>query len=210
MIRVGLLDDHKLFAQGLKSLFNEIPNYQLDYYWQEVGAFFREFRNNLPEILLIDINLGDASGIEVCRRIRESNVDVKIIALTMVNERSMIRAMINAGANGYLLKNTSKVELIETLDQIIQGRIVLGKETQKIIDNNSVEANPTKPKRYTITRREKEVLHLIIAEKTTQEIADILGIAFSTVETHRKNLGIKLGARNTAGLVRIAIEEKIV
>ena len=208
MIKVALIDDHNLFAEGMKSLFESIEIADLDYTFTSLEHLLLLKASDWPQVLLLDINLEKESGLEICRKLRKLKAEIKIIAVTMVNELSMVRAMINAGADGYLLKNTSKDELIKAMETVLEGEIYIGSHIKEAV------AKPLAQKKkaviYTITRREKEVLSLIVQEKTTQEIADLLGIAFTTVETHRKNLATKLGVRNLAGLVRVAILENLI
>ncbi len=208
MIDVALIDDHHLFADGLKHMFGEFDSYTLTTYSDESHLLNMQI-HKWPQVLLLDINLENSSGLELCKKFKTDNSEMKIIALTMVNERSMIRAMINAGADGYLLKNTRQEELLFAINTVLDGEIYLGKNTRKIIGKPE-EVIAQKNKRYSITKRETDVLKLLVQEYTTQEIAESLGIAFTTVETHRKNLAIKLGVKNVAGLVRIAIEERLI
>ena len=208
MIEIALIDDHQLFAEGLRHMFADIHRFNLSTYPDE-NVLTNKAIAEWPQVLLLDINLEGASGLELCRDFKARNPEMKIIALTMVNEMSMIRAMINAGADGYLLKNTRKEELVHAIDAVLNGEIYLGENTRKVV-KNPVKLIEQKQRRYSITKRETDVLRLLVEEFTTQEIADQLGIAFTTVETHRKNLSTKLGVKNVAGLVRIAIEEKLI
>lgn len=212
MIRVTIIDDHLLFAEGVIRLLSDLPDISITSCFKS----YRELSENDDlknfDVLLLDINLDTESGIDICKKIKLKSKRIKIIALTMINELSVIRKMINSGADGYLLKNVDKTELSIAIHDVYSGKHYFGKNTSHIIynkiisdqDNNSLDIIPS------ISRREKEVLELIVQEFTTQEIADALHIGFSTVETHRRNLSVKLGARNTAGLVRIALEYGLV
>ena len=130
----------------------------------------------------------------------------------MYEEGSFISGMLKNGAKGYILKNSSKKELIQAIKAVYAGENYYSQEvTQNLISSmmpgKTVSSNPLFPK---ITRREKEILELIVDEHTTQEIADKLFISLSTVETHRANLLSKLNVKNTAGLVRIAMQKGLV
>ncbi len=207
MLRVVLIDDHNLFAEAMKVLFTKIKIADLTDTYPNHLELFKLSPDDWPDIILLDLNLEGITGLDVCKLIKSKVPLVKVVVLTMVNEFSMVRALINAGASGYLLKNTNQEELEQALKEVMNDRIFFGRQTKKEAVGS---VTLTRAKKYTITKREKEVLELITLERTTNEISEILGIAFTTVETHRKNLIIKLGVRNTAGLVKVAIEEKLI
>ncbi len=212
MIRVTIIDDHQLFAEGVIQLLNDVPSIQMDTFYHSYDQFTQKDQLEHYDVMLLDINLDTENGIEICQKIKAKDSAIKIIALTMINEMSVIRKMINSGADGYLLKNVDKNELEKAIREVHQGNQYLGKNTSHIVYNQIRSTKERTPVKLlpSLSRREKEVLALIVEEYTTQEIADTLHIGFSTVETHRRNLSIKLGARNTAGLVRIAIENGII
>lgn len=211
MIRLAIVDDHHLFSTGVIKLLENIDGIQII----ESYKSYHELKNltnpGKYDIILLDINLGVESGIDVCHEIKKEYPIVKIIALTMINELSVIRKMINSGVDGYLLKNVDKDELLKAIFEVYKGEQYWGSNTSHKIYNRFLKEKGNDKKILpSLSRREKEVLELIIEEYTTQEIAETLHISFSTVETHRRNLSIKLGARNTAGLVRIALEHKLI
>jgi len=161
---------------------------------------------------LLDINLPDQSGLEVCKQLREEMPDLKIMALSMFSDESYISAMLGMGAQGYLLKNTGKAELCTAIRSLAAGKTYFSKEVTDVIMRGLMEnrtgANAAKeaPK---VSRRELEVLRHIMDEKTTPEIAQILFLSEKTVESHRAALLAKLGARNTAGMVKTALHWKL-
>ncbi len=212
MIKVVMIDDHKLFGDGVIKLLSDSNDINLRTCYPSYSDLKNHDSINNYKVLLLDINLNEENGIDICHRIKNENDQIKIIALTMINELSVIRKMINNGANGYLLKNVDKSELEKAIVEVYQGNQYFGKDTKQIIYKKAIpySNNDKKVQAPTVSKREKQVLELIVEEFTTQEIADSLHISFSTVETHRRNLSIKMGARNTAGLVRIAIEYGLV
>ena len=211
-INTTIIDDHDLFAEGVMRLLTDSDKISLNASFKSFNDLIEKSTPNAYDVILLDINLELESGIDVCSRIKSSYPEVKIIALTMVNELSVIRKMINNGVDGYLLKNVDKEELELAIVEVYSGNQYFGRNTKHIIYQNVKPPHSIKngDKNPTLSRREKEVLELIVEEYTTQEIADALHISFSTVETHRRNLSIKLGVRNTAGLVRTALEKGLI
>lgn len=212
MIRIFIADDHAMFAEGLESLLAGEPDFQLVGKATTASETLKEVKKNPPDVLLLDINLPDQSGMEVCRQLRSELPDVKIMALSMFSDEGYISAMLGLGAQGYLLKNTGKVELCAAIRNLSAGKTYFSKEVTDVVMRGLMQSRTGSsgvkeaPK---ISRRELEVLRLIMDEKTTPEIAGILFLSEKTVESHRAALLAKLGARNTAGLVKAALQWKL-
>lgn len=212
MIRIFISDDHAMFADGLESLLAGEQDFDLIGKAGTAEDTLRKVTLNPPDVLLLDINLPDQSGLEVCKQLRATLPDVKIMALSMFSDESYISAMLGLGAQGYLLKNTGKVELCAAIRSLASGKTYFSKEVTDVVMRGLMQsrsgASGAKevPK---ISRRELEVLRLIMDEKTTPEIAGILFLSEKTVESHRAALLAKLGARNTAGLVKAALHWKL-
>jgi len=153
------------------------------------------------------------NGIDTCEALLKVFPEAKVIAITSHKESSLIKLMLKKGALGYVLKNTGSKELVTAIKTVFKGEMYVDAMANKILidtlttpqTNRAKEASPF-PK---FSRREKEILQLILAEYTTGEIATKLNISFGTVETHRRNMLVKTGARNTAGLVRISLEYEL-
>lgn len=213
MIKIALVDDHGIVLDGLQSMLSVEPELNVLGAYQS-GAALREALQNgtIPDVLFLDIHLPDANGVELCKKLVADYPDLKIIGLSMVNQASLIKLMLKNGACGYLHKNAGKEEMLTAIQQVYEGDRYLSKEISELLfsGGRGEKANANVSPFPRLSRREKDVLKLIVAEKTTQEIADQLFISFGTVETHRRNILSKLGARNTAGLVRIAIEYDLV
>lgn len=208
MTNILLVDDHQIIIDGLKTLLEEEEN---------IGTLFEAINGaetlkiaaqENPDLVLLDINLPDKSGFEVCQELKSINEKLKIIALTMHGNAGYINKMIKAGVDGYLLKNTGREELLKAIQTVMSGERYFSKEITDILIAGTHQ--PKKPKIsdfiQKLTRREKEILHLIIDEYTTDEIAEKLFISPTTVITHRKSLLRKLNAKNVAGLVKKAFE----
>ena len=163
------------------------------------------------DIILLDLNMPEMNGIDACKAIKKIKPDCKIIILSMISESKMVQKLMNYGASGYLLKNSGQDELIYAITQVHAGHnhfdqeildMMLYPEKHKPVKDENLHPS--------LSRREKEILQLIIEECTTAEIAEKLFISFGTVESHRRNMISKLGVRNTARLVSAAYRYGIV
>lgn len=214
IMNILIADDHAMFADGIVSILNEEEDMQVIGNCLEGPAVLKKLESESVDLLLLDINLPGMNGIEVCKRVNSKYPNTKILAISMFNEESYVSEILNHGASGYILKNTGREELLNAIRSVMGGKTYFSEEVtetmmKSLMKNRKASKNSTNfiPK---ISRREKEVLELIVQEFTTQEIADQLFISLKTVESHRSNLLAKLNARNTAGLVRIAINNKLI
>ncbi|NHF59157.1 response regulator transcription factor [Flavobacteriaceae bacterium TP-CH-4] len=211
MIQVFIVDDHKMVIEGLELLFREHDH--ISVIGSATGG--EEALEMIPktsaQVVLLDINMPGLNGMETCKQLLVKNPELKIIALSMHKESSLIKMMLSRGAKGYVLKNAGQEELIQAVETVHQGKMYLDKAVNDIVVKSIASGGGQKKTSPfpSISRREKEVLKLILEEYTTQEIAEKLFISFGTVETHRRNMMSKLGAKNTAGLVRIALEYQL-
>lgn len=211
MIRIFISDDHVMFAEGLESMLAGEPDFEVCGRAGNAADTVKKVPLIKPDVLLLDINLPDQSGLEVCALLRKSCPEIKILALSMHNDESFISAMLTHGAQGYVLKNTGKAELCAAIRTLAAGKTYFSQEVtdtmmQSLMRERKAGATKEAPK---ISRREREVLKLIMDERTTQEIAAQLFLSEKTVESHRAALLAKLGARNTAGLVKAALQWNI-
>ena len=213
-VHILIVDDHKVVREGLKFMLEENEYFQtlLEEVDTEEGAVKR-CKVIDYDIVLMDINIGDGSGLCATKKILDFNKEAKIIALSMYDDETNIHNMIKAGVSGYVLKNAGEDELIKAIRTVIAGDKYFSNEVaQTLLDiqNRKKIKIGSKGNRMTITRREKEIITLISEEFTNDEIASKLDISRRTVEGHRKNILLKLGLKNTAGLVRFAVENSLV
>jgi DNA-binding NarL/FixJ family response regulator len=213
MINVLIADDHTMFVDGIESLLQNEDDIKVVGRCYDGKCVIDFLKTEKADIILLDVNLPDMSGIEVCKHVNEKYPSVHVIAISMFNEESYVSEILNNGAKGYILKNTGREELLKAINTVTTGQSYFSKDVTETIMKGlmnrrkaSSKVNQEIPK---ISRREKEVLKLIVEEFTTQEIADKLFISLKTVESHRSNLLAKLNARNSAGLVRISIENNL-
>ena len=211
MITVAITDDHVMVVEGLKTMLNNIESIQIISAYHSVNDTIDGLHKVTPQVLLLDINLPDGNGIHLCKQLKDTYNELKIIALSNYEDISFIKQIIKNGANGYLLKNTNKSELIEAIKAVKNDQLFLPEKLQRMLLNDSLgKSNNSSFFIPTLTRREKEVLTLIVKEYTTDEIATELFITSKTVEAHRSNLIQKLDVKNVAGLVRVALEKGLI
>jgi len=211
MINVFIVDDHRMVIEGLCLLLNDVPDLQIAGTAQSGEEAIAQIPNAEVDVVLLDINMPGINGIDTCKQLLKSNPELKIVAISMHKESSLIKLMLSNGAKGYVLKNAGRDEVITAITEVYQGKSYLDHDVSEIVLNSVMNQSGKKSSNPfpSLSPREKDVLHCILDELTTNEIAERLHISFGTVETHRRNMLIKTGARNTAGLVRIAIEYEL-
>ena len=211
-INIGIVDDHKIVRDGVKVMVEDHPGFDIICEAENGKEAIEQCSNNNVDILIMDITMPVMDGIEATRVIKENHPDIKILALTMLSEDQHIRKMIKAGASGYILKNSGKQELIKAIESIIEGKHYFSNDATQAILQELVTPDVNKVNDEDdvhITDREREVLKLIVNEFTNQEIADKLFVSVRTIDAHRRNLLQKTGAKNTAGLVKYALKNKL-
>jgi DNA-binding NarL/FixJ family response regulator len=201
--RVFIVDDHYMVIEGIRSLLQHEKNIEWMGHAMTATSCLSFLQMQQPDVLLMDINLPDKSGIDLCKEVKEKYPFIFIIGLSTFNQQSFIEKMISNGASGYLLKNATQEELMEGIETVMKGKLYLsGEAAQSLKKTNS--DTPL------LTRREKEVLELIAEGMTNNEIAQKLFISSTTVDTHRKNLLAKFDAKNTATLIRMAAQMRFI
>jgi len=206
-IRVFIIDDHPMVVAGLKALLEKLENIDV------AGSVFNPFeaipflKNNRVDVILLDINLPEISGIDLCKKINKEFPQIKILGISTFSERSYISRMIENGASGYLIKSASSEEIIEAIKTVMNGKIYLSVPMEHFMRPLSLTPYHLLP---AITKREKEILALIAEGLTNNQIAEKLFISPLTVDSHRKNLLIKLKVNNTASLIRLAVEHHLI
>lgn len=205
-ITVAIVDDHPLATTGLRNMLETSKHLQVIQCFHSGQAALDGLQEIQPDVLLLDIQLPDIKGDELAGRLTRQWPSMKIIAITSLDAPTYIKAMMRNGCKGYLLKNTDVDTLILAIETVMEGREFLEPSLKEQMVQNILQYRKTDRKAPTLTRRENEVLQLIVAENTNQEIAEKLFLSLRTVEKHRFSLLHKLNAKNTAGLVKTAIE----
>lgn len=208
--KIAITDDHVLVLKGIKAMLKDTMEVEVVGTYETARQTLENIASDNPDILLLDINLPDVDGIELCKTLLKRHHELKILALTNFEEISFVKKMLSYGASGYLLKNTQKAELIEALKTVLGGGQYLQKKIEKKLMSHALGQRRTDNFIPNLTRREQEVLEAISEELTTQEISEKLFISVKTVETHRMNLMSKLGARNSVGLIKTALKKGLI
>jgi len=200
MVNVLIVEDHPVVVEGLQKLPSDkgITSKTIAAY--SAKECLRVLKAFSPDLILLDYHLPDGNGIDLCKTILQQLPTAKVLAISSFKEQSLVRRMIDNGAMGYVLKNASEDEIIEAITSVLAGNKYLCEETQQILnEKDNITA--------ILTRRELEVLKYISDGYTNPEIADKLFISPSTVDSHRKNLILKLNAKNTASLIKTAVQK---
>ncbi|HEY3402321.1 MAG TPA: response regulator transcription factor [Ohtaekwangia sp.] len=205
MISVFIVDDHSMVVEGIRSLLAQDNSITFAGHAASAADCLEQLIQEVPDVILMDINLPDKSGIELCKEVKKLYPQVYILGLSTFNQQSFINSMMDFGASGYLVKNASQEELLEAIHTVVKGVKYLSEDAAAMVRSKS--DHNTLP---VITRREKEVLVLIAEGLTNAEIADKLFISVTTVDSHRKNLLAKFNTRNTASLVRLAMLDQLI
>ncbi|HXR83675.1 MAG TPA: response regulator transcription factor [Hanamia sp.] len=206
-VRIFIIDDHPMVVAGLRSLLGGLKNIEV------TGAVSNAFeaipflKKNKTDIVLLDINLPDISGIDLCKKICKEFPQIKIIGMSTFSERSYISRMIANGAAGYLIKSASAEEIGAAVNTVLQDKMYISVSLEHVVKPLSILPADSLPK---LTKREKEILQLISEGLTNHQIAEKLFISPLTVDSHRKNLLTKLNANNTASLIKIAVQNGLV
>jgi DNA-binding NarL/FixJ family response regulator len=207
-----LADDHKVFLEGLEALLSKKDDISIIAKASDGQEILHLLQIHSPDILLLDINMPKLDGLEVMKHINDQKKPVKVIILSTYNDYIITKKLLQMGISGYLPKSVAVDELIIAIKKVYEGEIYLNQEVIKKLQIKETHNDEydTFTKKYHITKRELEVLKLIIEEKTTNEIAHISELSTYTIDVYRKNLLKKLEVKNVAGLIRIALENKLI
>jgi DNA-binding NarL/FixJ family response regulator len=206
MIKVVIVEDHPIMVEGLKNILRTDEGIVVSGDYNDGKSVLQALEKEQPDVILMDVNLPDVSGINLCKDVKKKWEEIKVIALSIHDEHPVIHSMLQNGASGYVLKNALGTEIIRAIYAIMDGQQYLCSSTQLALKNADTEEVKAIPR---ITRREKEILQLIGKGLTTIQIAEQLFISTHTVESHRKNLMEKFGVNNTTSVVKMATEYKL-
>lgn len=206
MINVYIVEDHAVVVEGIRVLLQNEKDITIVGSSGTAAGCLEYFVNKTADIVLMDISLPDMNGVELCKLLKDTNKEIMVLALSTFNQGIYMNKIMEMGASGYLLKNLTRQELIDGIKTVNKGGVYFSFEAGKIY-KSTLEKNNQLP---VLTKREKEILKLIAEGLTNLQISRQLFISIDTVDTHRKNLYTKLDVKNTASLIRYAIDNGII
>lgn len=205
-IKVFIVDDHPLIIEGLLSVLGRKAEMEIIGHAATGKECLRFFRDHTADIALLDIVLPDISGIDLCRTLLKQKPALKILGLSMFNQKSYVTKMLEQGARGYVTKNSSTEEICMAIQHVYKGHIFISKEA----GDNLYQPGISGKEIAHLTRREKEILRHLSNGLTASEIAGKLFVSKLTIDSHRRNLMSKLKAKNVAVLIKIAVQNELI
>ena len=213
VVKIVLADDHSIVRNGIRSLLENEPGIKVVGESEDGESAFDLVMKLKPDILISDINMPKVNGIELTEKIVATGIPTHILILSMYNDEAYILRSVEAGVMGYLPKDAEYGEIIKAIKSLARGEMYYNADVTRIITNSLVRSNHIKrelDKFGELTKREKEVLKNIVNGNSNKIIAEKLFISTRTVDTHRTNIMKKLRAKNTADLVRKAIQNDLI
>lgn len=211
-IKIAIADDHEIFRDGFKLLLKNQQELELAGEAENGRELLEVAQREQPDVAIIDIKMPVMDGIEACKQIKKRFPDMKVIALSMFNDDNLIVDMLEAGARGYLLKNTNKHELLQATKTVYEGSTYYCAATSAKLTKMIAESKFNPYRNHPVqkfTNRETDIIKLICQQYTNKEIAEMLGLSIRTVESHREKIQEKTGAKNAIGVVVYAIKHGI-
>jgi len=209
-MKILLVDDHTLFRNGLKMLLDTLPGYEVTGEASNGKEFLELIARYDYDIIFLDIEMPEINGIEAAKMAIEQKPELKIITLSMYGDEEYYDQMVDAGAKGFLLKNTNLQEVKTAIDTVMSGGNYFSQELMQSLLRNYKSVKETKGTEAELSEREIEILLLICSGLSNQQIGDTLFISKRTVEKHRANILSKSNCKNTAGLVMYAIKNQMI
>jgi two-component system nitrate/nitrite response regulator NarL len=211
IIKVYIVDDHQIMVDGIRALLKNQPGFIIVGQQTNPVLALQELPGTGADVLITDISMKEMSGIELAARLRDEMPQLRILALSMYGDRDTISEMLETGIMGYVLKNTGMEELVAALTKVAAGEHFFSSDVTAEMMKTFTRARPAEEKEaVTLTSREIEIVKLIAAELNNAQIGDKLFISERTVETHRKNIFRKTAIKSVAGLIKYAMERKLI
>ena len=202
-IDVNIVDDHTMLAEGLTDAINHSDSAHVSRTFTTLEACRQAMKERRPDVLLLDISMPNGSGIDFCRQVVGDYPKMKVLAVSIHDEYSVIKRMLDSGAHGYVLKSASVQEVIDAITAVYQGERYLSRDVEDIIRQGESKA-------VVLTTVEQNILRLICDGHTNPEIANKLNLSTETVNWYRKRLLAKFGVKNTVNLVTLALKEQLI
>jgi two-component system response regulator NreC len=211
--RIVIAEDHTILREGLRALLSSNPDFKIVGEAEDGRAAIRFVETVKPDLILMDLSMPRMNGMEAIRDIKKSFPNIKVVALTVHKTEEYVLATLQAGANGYVLKDATHNELVMAIKSVLRGNRYLSPGiSERVIEGYLEGRKVTKPRSAwdTLTQREREILKLIAEGYKNKDIADYLCLSVKTVDTHRSNLMKKLDLHNVSGLTTFAMEKGLI
>lgn len=211
IIKIVIADDHPIFRDGLKTLLNSHPEFNVLADAENGETLLKKIEQHIPDVVLVDIRMPVLDGFEATKQISVNYPETKVIAISMNDERSTILDMIDAGANGYILKNADKSEIIEAIYSVYNGEDYFCKEIAKNIKQilRSARIRSEKANKISFNEKELKIMHYMCEELSSDEIAKEMYLSKKTIDGIRLKIKSELNVRNSIGIVKYAISSGI-
>ena len=208
--RLILVDDHQMFLDGLESIISSQTEFQIVATAKNGRQALREIEQHKPDVVLTDLNMPEMDGLELVKLIKSKFPDIKILVLSMLKDRETVSNIMEAEAEGFVLKNANKADLIVAIKAVFNGETYYSNEIMSIMLTKYQKKVKKEEAKQLLTSRELEILQLVAEELTSEKIADQLFISTRTVETHRRNILAKTESTTLIGLLKYAVRNDLV
>ena len=213
MTRILIADDHALVREGLRKILEDQPGWVVCGEARNGREAVAKVRELKPDVLVLDFAMPELNGLEVTRQVRAAQPQTEVLILTMHESEQLARAILAAGARGFVLKSDAGTTLVTAVEHLRQHQPFFTAKMSHLALNgdphSTASAGEAKPDGHQLTAREREIVQLIAEGRASKQVADVLGISIKTVDTHRANLMRKLNIHSVSELVCYAIREKI-
>jgi len=208
-IKVLVADDHQLMIDGIKTVLEDVQEISIVEEAHNGLEVLSRVKHKPVDVVLLDINMPQMDGLDCCKILTKTYPEVKVVVLSQFSEKRFVKRMIKYGASGYVLKDTSKDELITAITKVHEGGTYFSDKLSISLLQHEISGSAYDPLFPKLTSREIDILKLICEEYSSNEIAEKFNLSFHTVETHRANLMNKAGVKNSVGLARWAVENDL-
>jgi len=210
-IKVLVVDDHQLFREGIVTLLFSAENIEVIAQAEDGLDAIEKAKHYKPDVVLLDITMPRMNGIEATKKLKALMPGIKIVSLSMHSEKQYVKGVLEAGADGYLLKNCTHRQLTDAIQSVYDGKKYLSEDiTGMVISGYLAPSNSEASEYEKLSVREKEIFHLFAEGKTTREISDVLLISVKTVNTHKQNILVKLELKSNTDIVKYALKNGLI
>ncbi|RYU96496.1 response regulator [Emticicia agri] len=209
-LKILIVDDHQILIDGIEAMLQDVDNFEVVGKLLDGKIALSYLAHNPVDILLTDLYMPKMTGIELTQRVKKEFPEVKVLALSVSYDVSIVHDLMDAGISGFILKTIGRGELIEAINEVSKGNVYFSREVSNEILRSLANRNDSEEETYRLTDREIEILKLIAQEFSNADIAKQLYISERTVETHRKNIYRKTNTKTIVGLIKYAVERKLI